>query len=175
MRSIGLTRSRGLAEETRRRNNHSQTASWPVANQTGTFRSPSAHEPARAPLAGPLPAPLLPAQRGAERRRYDRYAVRCECWIECDDTTVHGQAADLGLGGVFLRTAVPVAAGRHVDVVLVFGLEAQCVRARGIVTRTVAAERGRRHGLGIELTQIFEGAEALAKLGVSGVNTLSGA
>jgi hypothetical protein len=38
------------------------------------------------------------------------------------------------------------------------------LRGQGIVTRSVRAERGSRHGLGIELTEIYEGAEALARL-----------
>jgi len=99
-----------------------------------------------------------------ERRRYERYAVRCECWIESDETTVHGLAADLGLGGLFLRTAVPIEQGHHVDVVIVFASGTLRVRAHGIVTRTVRAQRGSRHGIGIELTEILEGAEALARL-----------
>jgi len=90
--------------------------------------------------------------------------VRCECWIESDETTVHGLAADLGLGGLFLRTAVPIEQGHHVDVMIAFGGGSQRVCGRGVVTRTVRAQRGHRHGLGIELTEIFEGAEALARL-----------
>jgi hypothetical protein len=154
MRSIAIKRSEALVEESRRRGGSMTTAKTGATAKTGTFKAPSAHEPNR-------------AARGAERRRYDRYAVRCECWIEHDAATVHGQAADLGLGGVFLRTAVPVESGCHVDVLLVFGHDAQRVRARGIVTRIVAAERGRRHGIGIELTDIFEGGELLAKLGIT--------
>jgi len=99
-----------------------------------------------------------------ERRRYERYAVRCECWVESDEATVHGLAADLGLGGLFLRTAVPIEQGARVDVVLAFGGGTQRVRAQGVVTRTVRAQRGQRHGVGIELTEIHEGAEALARL-----------
>ncbi len=101
-----------------------------------------------------------------ERRRYERYAVACECWIESDDTTVYGLAADLGLGGVFLRTAVPMPHGHRVDVLLAFANGAQRVRAQGVVTRTVRAQRGSRHGVGIELTQIYEGADALQRLSV---------
>lgn len=99
-----------------------------------------------------------------ERRRYERYAVRCECWIESDETSVHGLAADLGLGGLFLRTAVPIEHGQRVDVVIAFGGGTQRLRGQGIVTRTVRAQRGSRHGIGIELTEIYEGAEALARL-----------
>lgn len=99
-----------------------------------------------------------------ERRRYERYAVRCECWIESDETTVHGLAADLGLGGLFLRTAVPLALGHQVDVIIAFGGGSQRVRGSGLVTRTVRAARGSRHGVGIELTEIFEGADVLARL-----------
>lgn len=99
-----------------------------------------------------------------ERRRYERYQVRCECWIESDDTSVHGLAADLGLGGLFLRTAVPIEHGQRVDVVVAFGAGTQLLRAQGVVTRSVRAQRGLRHGVGIELTEIHEGADALARL-----------
>jgi hypothetical protein len=99
-----------------------------------------------------------------ERRRYERYQVRCECWIESDDATVHGLAADLGLGGLFLRTAVPIEQGHRVEVVIAFGSGTQLLRGQGVVTRSVRAQRGSRHGVGIELTAIYEGAEALARL-----------
>jgi hypothetical protein len=168
MGATATTRSGVKADEARRRNAQAgdtaptqsgafdkPVSEWPEApTRTGTYKTPGASDPAK-------------AARGADRRRYDRYAVRCECWIESDEASVHGQAADLGMGGVFLRTAVPIANGRHVDVVLVFGHDAQRVRARGTVTRTVPAERGRRYGLGIELTDIFEGGEALEKLGLT--------
>lgn len=102
-----------------------------------------------------------------ERRRYERYAVRCECWVESDETSVHGLAADLGLGGLFLRTAVPMPHGHRVDVLLAFGNGSQRVRAQGVVTRSVRAQRGSRHGVGIELLQILEGADALQRLAPS--------
>jgi hypothetical protein len=102
-----------------------------------------------------------------ERRRYERYAVRCECWVESDETSVYGLAADLGLGGLFLRTAVPMAHGHRVDVLIAFGKGSQRVRAQGVVTRSVRAQRGSRHGVGIELVRILEGAEALQRLAPS--------
>jgi hypothetical protein len=99
-----------------------------------------------------------------ERRRYERYQVRCECWIESDDASVHGLAADLGLGGLFLRTAVPIEQGHRVEIVIAFGSGTQVLRGQGVVTRSVRAQRGQRHGVGIELTEIYEGADALARL-----------
>jgi len=100
-----------------------------------------------------------------ERRRYERYAVRCECWIESDQASIYGPTADLGLGGLFLRTGVPVEHGARVDILVALGeARHQLVRAEGVVTRIVPAERGRRHGVGVEFVQILEGEDTLETL-----------
>jgi len=39
---------------------------------------------------------------GSDRRRYLRYSVQCQCWLESDQATAYGPTADLALGGVFL-------------------------------------------------------------------------
>jgi hypothetical protein len=97
-----------------------------------------------------------------ERRRYSRYAVRCRCWLESDGATVFGPTADVGLGGVFLRTAVPLREGQRVDVALSIGRKAP-VTASGIVTRSVRAQHGSRHGVGVEFTRIFDGRDTLRR------------
>src|SRR6201999_3233164 len=56
--------------------------------------------------------------RLTERRRYQRHALPCECWLEGDAMTIFGPTIDVGVGGLFLRTAIPVAAGTQVDVTL---------------------------------------------------------
>ena len=100
-----------------------------------------------------------------ERRRYERYAVRCECWIESDHASIYGPTADLGLGGLFLRTGVPVEHGSRVDILVALGeAREQLVRAEGVVTRIVPAERGRRHGVGVEFVSILEGEATLENL-----------
>lgn len=50
------------------------------------------------------------------RRRFERLAVHCGCWLEGDSLTVYGRTIDLGRGGLFLRTAVPMTRGARVDI-----------------------------------------------------------
>ena len=96
---------------------------------------------------------------GSDRRRYERYAVRCDCWLEGDETSIYGPTADVGLGGVFLRTAVPLPLGHAVDVRLTIGGNA--VTASGVVTRTVPPQHGSRHGVGVEFLKIRDGSSEL--------------
>lgn len=97
----------------------------------------------------------------AERRRYRRYAVKCSCWIERDDATVCATTADVGLGGLFLRTALPMADGASVDVVLDLEGGLPSIVADGVVTRRVPNRRGARHGVGVEFVQIRGGRDTL--------------
>jgi len=99
-----------------------------------------------------------------ERRRYERYAVRCDCWIEGGDASIFGATADLGLGGVFLRTAVPLDCGQQVDVALSPPGQSSRVLARGIVTRSVRPTRGRRHGVGVEFLDVIDGRDLLSRM-----------
>jgi hypothetical protein len=108
----------------------------------------------------PLPTPLSRAR--PERRRYLRYAVRCECWLESDDASVFGSTADVGLGGLFLRTAVPISQGQQVRVALRLDGAGQAVLAEGLVTRAVRAQHGHRHGVGVEFTVISNGRDGLS-------------
>jgi hypothetical protein len=109
----------------------------------------------------PLSAPLARAR--PERRRYLRYAVRCECWLECDEASVFGSTADVGLGGLFLRTAVPLRPGQCVRVALSLDGSAYIVVADGLVTRAVRAQHGQRHGVGVEFTDISHGRDGLSR------------
>jgi hypothetical protein len=88
--------------------------------------------------------------------------VRCECWLECDEASVFGATADVGLGGLFLRTAVPLRQGQRVRVALSLGGSAHIVVAEGLVTRAVRAQHGQRHGVGVEFTDISHGREGLS-------------
>ena len=106
------------------------------------------------PGSSPRPRP--------ERRRYSRYAVRCECWLESDEASVFGSTADLGLGGLFLRTAIPLSRGQRVRVALSLDGAGQAVLAEGLVTRAVRAQHGQRHGVGVEFTDISNGREGLS-------------
>lgn len=96
-----------------------------------------------------------------ERRRYRRYAVRCSCWLERDESALCATTADIGLGGLFLRTAVPMPHGTSVEVVLDLEGGLSRVLAEGVVTRAVRSERGVRHGIGVEFTRIRDGHDTL--------------
>lgn len=109
----------------------------------------------------PLPG-SPPARPRPERRRYLRYAVRCECWLECEEASVFGSTADLGLGGLFLRTAIPLSQGQRVRVALSLDGTGHGVVAEGLVTRAVRAQHGQRHGVGVEFTDISNGREGLS-------------
>lgn len=54
----------------------------------------------------------------AERRRHPRVPSRDRCWCEGDDITVYAQIGDLSEGGLFLRTAAPLAPGSRVKLSL---------------------------------------------------------
>jgi hypothetical protein len=99
-----------------------------------------------------------------ERRRYQRHALRCECWIEGDEVTIFGPTIDVGIGGLFLRTAIPVSTGAVVDVALKVLGEQAPLAARAVVMRCVPAHVGLRHGIGLEFLEIFEGSDALVDL-----------
>jgi hypothetical protein len=110
--------------------------------------------------------PLAPAESFVrpERRRYQRHALSCECWLEGDDLTIFGPTIDVGIGGLFLRTAIPVAGGALMDVTLKVAGERVPLAARAVVTRIVPARTGLRHGVGIEFLEICEGRSALTSL-----------
>lgn len=106
---------------------------------------------------------VKPSSRDSDRRRYLRYAVRCQCWLESERATVFGPTADVALGGVFLRTALPLSLGDQVDVALDVGRRVPTIRAQGVVTRLVAAKQGPRHGVGVEFVKILNGGERLLR------------
>jgi hypothetical protein len=99
----------------------------------------------------------------SERRRHLRYSVQCQCWIESEQVTVFGPTADVGLGGLFLRTAVPLIEGQRVEVALRIGRKGQAVTAEGVVTRAIKAQHGLRHGVGVEFLRIVDGRDGLKR------------
>ena len=100
------------------------------------------------------------AQSPSERRRYARYAVRCRCWIETEQTSLFSQTVDVGLGGLFLRTAVPLGEGQCVGITLDLG-QGEPLVAEGSVSRIVRPRSGVRHGLGLEFVNITSGKQHL--------------
>ena len=100
--------------------------------------------------------------QGYERRGSRRYAVRCDCWLERDDTTIYGTTADVGMGGLFLRTAIPLQPGKEFDVRLYVNGASSPVLARGFVARSILARSGSvRYGVGVAFPSIEKGREQL--------------
>lgn len=99
-----------------------------------------------------------------ERRRYQRHALPCECWLENDALTIFGPTIDVGIGGLFVRTAIPVVAGTIVDVTLKFQHELTPIQAEAMVTRTVRAHAGLRYGVGVEFLEVELGVHDLLGL-----------
>lgn len=101
---------------------------------------------------------------GHERRRYQRHALRCQCWVEGEELTLYGSTIDIGVGGLFLRTAVPLAKGSFVDLTLKMDSEDAALAARALVARAVPVKNGVRHGIGLEFVEVHRGQHALASL-----------
>ncbi len=117
-------------------------------------------------------APLLDdgSDGNHERRRFSRVAVRCRCWIERESVTLFGTTADIGLGGLFLRTGVRLRAGSEVNVLIRLEGVSRSVVAQGVVAWNNPPSAGaRRVGIGIQFSRIIEGeAELNAFLGAQG-------
>ena len=98
-----------------------------------------------------------------ERRQYLRYALRCECWLESEGESLFATTADVGLGGLFLRTALPIGLGQRVQVALCLKPDRDSVEVEGLVTRTVPARHGHRHGIGVQFLELGENRESLRR------------
>jgi uncharacterized protein (TIGR02266 family) len=93
-------------------------------------------------------------------RAHHRVAVRCGCWLEHEQATVFGTTVDLGRGGLFLRTALPMPPG--VDVRVTLRLPgSETVVADGKVVRMVAPTGGDRPGLGVRFERLPDGEDSL--------------
>lgn len=100
---------------------------------------------------------------GRSRRRareYQRIAVRCGCWLEHEQATVFGTTVDLGRGGLFLRTALPMPPGVSVRVTLRLPGQ-ETVVADGKIVRNVAPHSGDRPGLGVRFDRLPNGEDSL--------------
>jgi uncharacterized protein (TIGR02266 family) len=94
-------------------------------------------------------------------RAYQRAAVRCGCWLEHEEATVYGTTVDLGRGGLFLRTALPMTPGVEVRVTLELPGH-QPVVADGQVVHRVSPSQGDRPGLGVRFDRMTCGDDSLA-------------
>lgn len=99
---------------------------------------------------------LAPKSR-RRTRQYQRVAVRCGCWLEHEAATVFGTTVDIGRGGLFLRTALPMQPGLDVQVTLKLPGHAPVVADGQVVRR----ENGPRPGLGVRFEQLREGDASL--------------
>ena len=103
---------------------------------------------------------MSPGKVRRQAREYERFAVRCGCWLEHEEATVYGTTIDLGRGGLFLRTALPMLPGSEVRVTLQLpGCEP--VYAEGEVVRVVTPHTGDRPGLGVRFERLPRGEESL--------------
>lgn len=93
-------------------------------------------------------------------RAFRRVAIRCGCWLEHEQATVFGTTVDLGRGGLFLRTALPMPPGVAVRVTLQLP-GSETVVADGKVVRTVASREGDRPGLGVRFERLPDGEDSL--------------
>ena len=117
----------------------------PRAEASGSRAEPSASRPGKS------------RSRTARRaREYQRIAVRCGCWLEHEQATVYGTTVDLGRGGLFLRTALPMPPGLSVRVTLRLPGQEPVV-ADGKIVRTVAPHPGDRPGLGVRFEHLPDG------------------
>lgn len=124
---------------------------------------PSVPNDARVSLpAYTLSRPDAPAGKTRRRARVDpRIAVRCGCWLEHEGATVYGNTVDLGRGGLFLRTALPMPPGVAVHVILELPGHG-AVEADGEVVHRIAPSDADRPGLGVRFHQLTRGHEALS-------------
>jgi uncharacterized protein (TIGR02266 family) len=108
-----------------------------------------------------------PGKKRRRARQYERVAVRCGCWLEHSEATVFGNTVDLGQGGLFLRTALPMSPGMDVRVTLKLPGHEPVV-AEGQVVRRVSPQAGDRPGLGVRFSHVAAGDDSLnAFLGVT--------
>ena len=112
----------------------------------------------------------LPQSVGKARRRtraYQRASVRCGCWLEHEEATVYGTTIDLGRGGLFLRTALPMTPGVEVRVTIELPGHKPVI-ADGQVVHRIAPAHGDRPGLGVRFDHLTSGDDSLsAFLGVT--------
>lgn len=113
-----------------------------------------------APGHGSESVPTAPGKVRRRARAFQRVAVRCGCWLDHELATVYGTTVDLAIGGLFLRTALPMRPGVRVRVTLEIPGHGAVV-AEGQVIRRVSPEDGDRPGLGVRFERLVRGDESL--------------
>jgi uncharacterized protein (TIGR02266 family) len=101
-----------------------------------------------------------------DRRRHRRVTTRAKCWIERDSVTLFGRVLDIGVGGLFLRTAFSLDAGTPVDVYVAPEGSPDRIRARGTVAWSGLRTDGPRpaSGIGVSFESVVDGSAALERL-----------
>ena len=121
---------------------------------------PAAEHARAAASATPGDSAEVRSKTRRRAREYQRIAVRCGCWLEHDQATVYGTTVDLGRGGLFLRTALPMPPGVSVRVTLHLPGH-ETVVADGKIVRAVSPRTGDRPGLGVHFEHLPDGDDSL--------------
>jgi hypothetical protein len=104
-------------------------------------------------------------QPASDRRRHPRHDLMGHCWIDAPQLTLLGPTHDIGVGGLFVRTAAELELGTPVEVCFRVPGESESVFAHALVARRVPIGFGPPcHGLGLEFVEIAQGQGLLRSL-----------
>ncbi|HKP58174.1 MAG TPA: PilZ domain-containing protein [Polyangiales bacterium] len=93
-----------------------------------------------------------------DRRRHPRHDLIGQCWIDAPQLTLLGPTQDIGVGGLFVRTAAQLPLGTTVEVCLRVPGESESLVAEALVARSVPIGLGPPcHGLGLAFVEIARG------------------
>lgn len=92
----------------------------------------------------------------SERRRHPRLRFDLPLSVEAGHSLVLARAADIGEGGVFIKTPAAIAKGARVQMRLHLGNEA--VVCEGEVRWQLRDNGGHRHGVGVQFRALSPGA-----------------
>ena len=100
-----------------------------------------------------------------DRRRHPRHDLIGHCWIDAPQLTLLGPMQDIGVGGLFVRTAALLPLGTAVEVCLRLPGESESLVAEALVARSVPIGLGPpSHGLGLAFVEIACGQDLLRVL-----------
>jgi hypothetical protein len=106
-----------------------------------------------------------PVAQASDRRRHSRHDLIGHCWIDSPWLTLLGPTHDIGVGGLFVRTAAKLELGTPVEVCLRVPGESESLLAQALVARSVPIGFGPPcHGLGLAFVEIAHGQSLLRSL-----------